>query len=378
MIYLDNAATTLQKPETVKKAVLRAFELCANSGRGGYKEAMEASEMIYNARLRVGEFFGASDISQVAFTQNATHALNIAIKGVARRGNCVISGYEHNSVVRPVMALKKSGVNCIVATGRLFDCDDMVRAFKKAIKRNTVFAVCTHVSNVFGYVLPIKEIDELCYRKGVPLIIDASQSAGGLPINLSEMKAAICICAPGHKGLYGPQGTGVLVCKNGEKLKTFFEGGTGSVSSEYEQPSFMPDRFESGTQNSPGIAGLSEGIAYVQECGIENICRYEQELTGYIISGLSGLDGITVYSAKDRNCQTGVLSFSSENMSADAIAEKLAEERIAVRSGMHCAPLAHKSVGTKHGTVRVSTSSFTTLEDVESFIDAMYKITKKR
>lgn len=369
MIYLDNAATTFQKPPKVKEAMMSAFDTCANAGRGGYKNAMTAAEYIFNARERAAELFGAEAAEQIVFTHNATHALNMAIKGIAQRGNCVISGYEHNSVVRPLESLKNAGITYTAAKGRLFDHDDILKKFALGIKRQTRFAVCTHMSNVFGYILPIKEIDDLCRRKGIPLIIDASQSAGCLPIKLSELRAAVCICAPGHKGLYGPQGTGILVCRDGPKIKTIIEGGTGSVSSEAVQPEFMPDRFESGTHNIPGIAGLSEGIAYVLEIGTKSIFDHEKRLIRYIIEELIRIPDITVYASKDADRQGGVLSFTVNNMSAEDVAFQLSEADIAVRSGLQCSPLAHKTVGTRSGTVRVSVSHFTTENDAAAFVD---------
>lgn len=374
MIYLDNAATTLQKPVAVRNAMLKAFDTCANAGRGGYEGAMAAAEYVYTARERAANLFGMQKPEEIVFTHNATHALNIAIKGLASRGNCVISGYEHNSVLRPVFSLKNFGVNYTVARGRLFDREDMIQKFKKAIRRNTKFAVCTHMSNVFGYILPIKEIDELCYKKGIPLIIDAAQSAGSVSIKMAELRATVCICAPGHKGLYGPQGTGILACRNGEKLKTFVEGGTGSVSAEIRQPDFMPDRFESGTQNIPGIAGLSEGIFYVLENSAERILDYERKLIRYIANELIKIPQIRVYAAKDSLLQGGVLSFAADNISAEEMALLLSDSDIAVRSGMHCSPLAHETVGTARGTVRVSVSSFTTENDAELFVEAIRRI----
>lgn len=378
MIYLDNAATTLQKPVAVRNAMLKAFDTCANAGRGGYEGAMAAAECVYIARERAAKLFGMKKPEEIVFTDNGTHALNIAIKGLASRGNCVISGYEHNSVLRPVFALKNFGVNYTVARGRLFDIEDMVQKFKKAIKRNTKFVVCTHVSNVFGYILPIKEIDELCYKKGIPLIVDAAQSAGSISLKMSELRATVCICAPGHKGLYGPQGTGILACRNGKKLKTFAEGGTGSLSAEIRQPEFMPDRFESGTQNIPGIAGLSEGLFYVLEKGIEKILDYERKLIRYIANELIKIPQIRVYAAKDSLLQGGVLSFTADNITADEMAFMLSNADIAVRSGIQCSPLAHETVGTAGGTVRVSVSSFTTENDVELFVDTIRKIIRKK
>ncbi len=378
MIYLDNAATTLKKPESVKMAMLEAFDNCSNAGRGGYGSAMKAAELVFTARERAADLFGVQDASQVVFTSNATHSLNIAIKGLLKRGNCVISGYEHNSVLRPLYAMKKMGVKINIARGRLFDCDDMLKKFKAEIKKQTTLAVCTHMSNVFGYILPIKEIDDICYRKGIPLIIDASQSAGSTDIKMHELRATQAICAPGHKGLYGPQGTGVLVCRNGEKMNTLMEGGTGSLSAEASQPSFMPDRLECGTQNIPGIAGLSEGIKYVLEKGTENIHKHNSFLIAYAISELIKIPEIQVYAAKDTETQGGVLSFVVKGFTPEQIEEYLNEKNISVRSGMQCAPLAHETVGTRRGTVRVSVSDFTDEEDVFEFIKQMKSLIQKK
>jgi len=374
MIYLDNAATTFVKPSGVRAAVIKAFDSCANAGRGGYDGAMTASEYMYTARTKAAELFGVKNPEQVVFTQNATHSLNIAIKGSISSGNVAISGYEHNSVVRPIVSMEKKGVTYSVARGRLFDSEDMLRKFSNAITVGTKLAVCTHISNVFGYILPIKEIDNLCFKKGIPLIIDASQSAGSIDIKLSELRATIFICAPGHKGLYGPQGTGLLICRDGKNTETLIEGGTGSASAELEQPGFMPDRFESGTQNIPGIAGLSEGIEYVKTRGCENIFKHEKCLIGYTIRELAKMSWIQVYSARDGKVQGGVLSFNVKNMSAEAVAQKLSEKKIAVRSGLHCSPFAHKTVGTERGTVRVSVSDFTTESDIMHFLDIMRRI----
>lgn len=378
MIYLDNAATTLQKPAQVKEAMVEAFENCANSGRGGYGSSLKAAEYVYRARERIATLFGVEDCQQIIFTYNATYALNMAIKGVATRGSCIISGYEHNSVVRPLAQLRKNGISCYIARGRLFDRQDMIKKFTSQIKRNTKLAVMTHVSNVFGYILPIREIDEICYKKGIKLIVDASQSAGSVPLKMSELRACVCICAPGHKGLYGPQGTGILVCKNGEELKTIIEGGTGSMSSEMSQPDFMPDRLESGTQNIPGIAGLSEGVDYVNNVGVEKIGKHEKKLISYLAKELCKCKSVKVYAATDENLQGGVLSFGSDMLSADEIANKLSEFDIAVRSGLHCSPVAHETVGTQGGTVRVSVSNFTTENDILFFLEKIKKILSEK
>ena len=375
MIYLDNAATTLKKPNSVLEAMTDALENCASVGRGGYEGAMNAAEIVFEAREAACEMFGANGPEQVVFTSNATHALNLAIKGLAKAGNCVISGYEHNSVVRPIMAI--SGLECRVARGRLFYPDSIVKSFERLIDKNTSFAVCTHMSNVFGYILPIKRIDEICYKKGIPLIIDASQSAGSIRIKLNELKACQCICMPGHKGLYGPQGTGILICRNGENLKTVIEGGTGSVSKELTQPDFMPDRLESGTHNVPGIAGLKAGISYIKERGESKILRRERNLIAELAREIRKFDGVSLFSSYDAMLQGGVLSLVSDVLSAEKIGNELSLAKIAVRSGFHCSPLAHETAHTEGGTVRVSVSDFTVENDIEELIKELKKILSK-
>ncbi|MBR5543481.1 MAG: aminotransferase class V-fold PLP-dependent enzyme [Oscillospiraceae bacterium] len=378
MIYLDNAATTQKKPVSVKKAMIAALENAANSGRGGYDAANIAADYIFRARERLAELFGVSDCGQIAFTNNATQALNMAIKGNAlKNGHCVVSGYEHNSVVRPVASLSENEVTFSVARGALFRPEELIVNFEKSFEKNTTLAVCTHVSNAFGYILPIKEIDEICYKKGVPLVIDASQSAGSIKLKMDNFKAVTCICAPGHKGLYGPQGTGVLVCRNGEKMKTIIEGGTGSLSGEIFQPAIMPDRFESGTLNTPGIAGLSEGVSYVLERTPEKIFAYERELINILHRGLKNNRKIKSFYTKDDSLQSGVLSFVVDGLLPETFAERLCERKIAVRSGKHCSALAHETVKTRFGTVRVSVSDFTTINEVEAFLEAVFEITRK-
>lgn len=377
MIYLDNAATTLQKPESVKTAIIHALDVCGNPGRGGYGDAMKAADVVYSAREKVSKLFGLNGPEKVVFTHNATHSLNIAIKGMSPKGHCIISGYEHNSVLRPIVKLaQENEFHYSVATGALFEPESMIKSFLKEIKKETEFCVFTHVSNVFGYILPIYEIDRICFKKGIPLIVDASQSAGNVPIDMSKLRATVCLCAPGHKALYGPQGTGILLCKNGEKLNTLTEGGTGSLSSETAQPEFMPDRHESGTQNVHGIAGLIAGVDYVNSRGIKNILMKEQHLIRYAASELQKMDGIEVFYTSDIRQQSGVLSFKSKKISNEQLSASLANEKVAVRSGLHCAPLAHKTARTERGTIRISVSDFTTEKDMIDFVSIMRKITK--
>ena len=260
MIYLDSAATTFQKPLSVSYAMQRAMRTMSSPGRGGYAAARAAEETAFRCRSLAAELFGVPSPEQVVFTSNATHALNIAIRSLVPEGGRVaVSGYEHNAVTRPLHAL---GARIKVAASPLFDRAALLRAFENSISPELDAVVCTHVSNVFGFVLPIEEIAALCRAEGVPLIVDASQSAGILPFELDTLGAAF-IAMPGHKGLYGPQGTGLLLCAH--DAAPLLYGGTGSASLEQTMPDFLPDRLEAGTHNMPGIAGLEAGLRFVRE-----------------------------------------------------------------------------------------------------------------
>lgn len=259
MIYLDSAATTFQKPAAVQRAVVQAMRTMSSPGRGGYAAAQQADELLFRCRSAAAELFSVPSSEQVVFTMNATHGLNIAIKSLVRPcGRVVVSGYEHNAVTRPLHAL---GAEVIVAAAPLFSPQETVEAFERALAHEPDAVICTHVSNVFGAILPIERIAQFCRGASVPLIIDASQSAGSLPIDFSALAPAF-LAMPGHKGLYGPQGTGLLLC--GSDALPLIEGGTGSESLRQSMPDFLPDRLEAGTHNVPGIAGLEAGIAFVR------------------------------------------------------------------------------------------------------------------
>lgn len=363
MIYLDSAATTFQKPPAVAAAMGRALDTMTSPGRGGHPAAMLAADTAFACRSELAELFGLKNPENVVFTLNATHALNLAIKTlVPPGGRAVISGYEHNAVTRPLRALE---AQISVAESPLFSAADAVRAFAENITPETHAVICTHVSNVFGFILPVEEIAALCRRRGVPLVIDASQSAGVLPLDIGALGAAFA-AMPGHKGLYGPQGTGVLLCgEGGPPVKTLLEGGTGSVSLQQEMPEFLPDRLEAGTHNMPGIAGLLEGIRYVREQGMEAICRRERELTLLLAEGLRTVSGLRVHALPGLRQQAGVLSVVPEKGDVERLGQQLAERGIAVRTGLHCAPLAHRSAGTlETGTVRLSVSAFNTRREI--------------
>jgi len=375
MIYLDNAATTLQKPAEVEAAVIVAMQSCANAGRGGHSAAMKAAEKLFDCREAAAELFGLDNPERVVFTFNTTHGLNIAIKGIMQgAGHCVISSFEHNSVTRPLKAMEKNGVSFTIANSPLFNPEKTVKAIEKALRSDTKCIVCTHVSNVFGYRLPIEEIDALAYSKGIPIILDAAQSAGCVDIKMNRFKAVKCICMPGHKGLYGPQGTGLLLVEPDSALPSFMEGGTGSLSGDFNQPDFWPDRHESGTQNIHGIAGLCEGIKYIMRVGVDKIREHEQMLISKAKEHLMDVPGITLYSTDEKDLQTGVLSFNVEGKSSEVIAAMLGELEIAVRGGFHCSPLAHKSAGTLYGTVRMSVSWFNDEDDIYRFVCALKEI----
>lgn len=375
MIYLDAAATTFQKPRSVIAASNNAFYHMASLGRGGYRAAASAAETVYQCRREAARLFGVPLEENVVFTFNATHALNIAIKTLVSPGSTVVvSGYEHNAVMRPLYGIGHVAIK--VAKSPLFDGDAILQAFDKQITPEVCAVVCTHVSNVFGFVLPIEQIAALCRSRNVPLIVDASQSAGILPVDLQRWGAAF-IGMPGHKSLYGPQGTGLLLCAH--DAKPLIEGGTGSLSRPKEMPEFLPDRLEAGTLNMPGIAGLLEGLRFVQRKGTGTIAKHEKRLIRSLASGLRTCPELVVYDGTKTGQQTGVLSFTVKNRDCEKTAAWLARRGIAVRAGLHCAPLAHETVGTvESGTVRVSVSAFNTEREIQYFLAAMKEFLKRK
>lgn len=375
MIYFDSAATTLQKPKQVGLAVLRGMETMASPGRGSHRAAELAAKTAFACREEAARLFGLNNPEQVVFTCNATHGLNIAIKSLVKPGDkVVISGYEHNAVTRPLAAM--DGVEVRVADGPLFRPQVMVERFEQLVTSEVACVICNHMSNVFGYVLPVDEIAELCARRNVPLIVDASQSAGNLPIDLARWKAAF-IAMPGHKGLYGPQGTGLLLCN--APVIPLIEGGTGSASALQRMPDDLPDRLEAGTHNIPGIAGLLEGLRFVRRYGVERIAQKETRLSHRMALGLARIPGIRVFEqGEGQTCRGGVLSFCAAGRDCEELGAQLGRLGFAVRSGLHCAPLAHRTAGTfESGTVRASVSVFNTMEEVEYFVRSVAKIAGK-
>ncbi len=375
MIYFDSAATSMQKPESVTQAVVEAMTSFASPGRGDSSASVSAAEILFSCRETAAELFHVAEPEQVVFTFHATHALNIAIRSLAKPGSrVIISGYEHNAVVRPLAAIK--GITLHVIDTPLFEPELFLERLEDALRGGLDLMVCTHVSNVFGYILPIQAVAQLCARWEVPLIVDAAQSAGVLPLDLEAWRAAF-IAMPGHKSLYGPQGTGLLLC--GLRGEPLLFGGTGSFSALREMPEELPDRLEAGTQNVAGIAGLLEGLRFVREQGEPAILKHEQALRRKAAEGLRALPGIELFECADEALQSGVLSFRMAQLECEEIGEYLSAHQVAVRTGLHCAPLAHACAGTlQSGTVRLSFSAFNTEEEVETLLFLLQEMCRRR
>lgn len=376
MIYLDNAATTYPKPKAVYDNVMKAMKVYgANPGRGSHAMAIEGAKIIYETRELLAEMFNLEDPLNVIFTFNATDSLNIAIKGLLKPGDHVITtSMEHNSVLRPIYELQKLGVeNTIVSCDKEGKVN--VEDIEEAIKDNTKLVVTTHVSNLSGTIFPIKEIGSLCKKYDLLYLVDASQSAGVLEIDVQEYNIDL-LAMPGHKGLLGPQGTGVLLINTDADINHLKEGGTGSESSNLSQPNFYPDKLEAGTHNLPGIAGLNFGIKYIKSKGIKSIYNHEKKLLDIFIKELKKNPKIVIYGPTNILERSGVVPINIINMDSSEVSYLLdTKYSIAVRSGLHCAPLAHKTLGTeKIGAVRFSVGPFNTKKDIIAAVKALNEI----
>ena len=379
MIYLDNAATTYPKPREVYRKWQTAMSVCgANPGRSGHEFSMKTAEAIYQSREICAEFFGA-EVENTIFTLNCTHALNFAIKGIAKSGcHFVTSDMEHNASIRPVY----SAVKAVGGTCTMFevteDAEQTVLSAERAMRKNTVALVCTAASNVIGLRTPIKELAELCKKRGVCFILDAAQGAGVLPITLSD--GVNIICAAGHKGLYGPMGTGLLITDGKFPLNTIIEGGTGSASESVLQPDFTPDRFESGTINTAGVVALGEGVRFVKRLTSEAILNHELKLCERFCAAASKIDGIILcnnITPQNRGLYAPVVSFNFRGLNSVEGARLLSGNGFYMRGGLHCAPLAHKKLGTiSGGTIRFSPSAFNTAREVDLLINTLIRSCK--
>lgn len=368
-IYLDHAATSWPKPDLVKEAVLLALEQSGNPGRSGHKLSLDAARLIHGARRTVANFFNAPSPSQIIFTLNATDALNMAIKGLVKLGDHVITTcLEHNSVLRPLYSLKNAGKIELTVLG-LQAGTVQAAQFANAMRPETALVVTTHASNVTGTIIDIAAVSRICGERGVKLLVDAAQSAGVLPLDLQELDVAAMACS-GHKGLLGPQGTGLLYVHPDVDLDFWREGGTGSISHELYQPPFMPDRLEAGTPNTIGIAGLGAGVKYLAEQGLDKVRQREAALTEQLRAGLNKVPGLTLYTPK---VSMGVFSITLEGYGASQLAVALEREYgILTRPGLHCAPLAHQALGTyPQGTTRISVGHSTTEAEVEAVVAAL-------
>lgn len=373
MIYLDNAATSYIKPENVLRTVCEAtYKSSANAGRGGYSAAIKSSEILYEAREKLSNVFGIDNPERIVFCKNTTEALNFGIKGVMSRGGHVITtSMEHNSVIRPIKAMERSGVSCSVLQADK-DGNVDISKLEKMIKPQTKLIVMTHSSNVCGNIYDIEAVSKIARQNRVVFMVDAAQSAGSVPIDATYVDI---LAFPGHKGLMGPMGTGGLYVRDGINVSSIIEGGTGSLSESLTQPDFFPDMLESGTQNVPGVAGLGAACDFILKNGIENIHNYEKSLRERFEEKVMNMDKITIYGGAHK---TAVTALNICGADCVEVAERLAAEYdICVRAGLHCAILAHKSMGTEElGCVRFSFGYFNTPKEVDFTADALYKISK--
>lgn len=379
MIYLDNAATTYPKPKSVYKNVMDAMtKYGANPGRGSHAMAIEGARVIYETRELLAELFNLDDPMKVILTFNATDGLNMAIKGILRPGDHVVTtAMEHNSVLRPIKELENIGVeNTIVSCSHEGKIN--VQDIEAAIKTNTRMVVTTHVSNLTGTIFPIEKIGEMCKRRNVLYLVDGSQSAGVLEIDMQKQHIDF-LAVPGHKGLLGPQGTGALLINSDAEIKELKEGGTGSESSNPHQPNFYPDKLEAGTHNLPGIAGLNAGLKYILNKGTKSILSHEKSILETFINEMRKNPKIVIYGPEDINDRSGVVPVNIAGMDSSEVAYILdTEYNIAVRPGLHCAPLAHKTIGTENiGAVRFGIGPFTKISDVIAAVKALNEISER-
>jgi cysteine desulfurase family protein len=380
-IYLDNAATTYPKPEQVYLAMDRfAREVGGNPGRSGHRRSLEAGRVVLRAREAVAGLLGVEDPARILFTKNATEALNLVVRGALEEGgHAVLTSLEHNSLWRPLEALSRKGR----ASYTIVECrpDGTLEPslVRDALRPDTRLIACTHASNVLGALLPLDSLAEIAGERNIPLLVDAAQTAGRYPLN-PENTGIQYLAFTGHKELFGPQGTGGLYMAPGWEIEPLLFGGTGSRSESPIQPDFLPDRYESGTLNTLGLAGLKAGVDFVAATGVGKIRKHEEELASRLIEGLERIPGVTVYGPREWTRRVGIVSFNLEGLTSSELASRLDEAfGICVRSGLHCSPLAHRTAGTlQGGTVRVGFSYMNTFEDVDRLLEALREIAASR
>ncbi|MEE1127026.1 MAG: aminotransferase class V-fold PLP-dependent enzyme [Acutalibacteraceae bacterium] len=377
MIYLDNAATTYPKPQSVIKAVDDALKKSANPGRSGHTLSQSTAISVYEVREKLKDMFSAPAVENVVFTLNCTHAINYVLKGLIKSGDRIVtSSFEHNAVMRPLEKLKKQGVHVDIAEAYPDDKEATVRSFSRLINTNTKLVICTAASNVIGLKMPIKEIGMMCKQFGISFCVDAAQLAGVCDINMKECNIDY-LCIAAHKGLYAPMGTGILITKD-NRLDTIIEGGTGTASIMLNQPNDLPEMLESGTINVPGIIGLGAGIDFVKSKGFDKIYNHEMGLVKRLYKQLKSTPGVKLYTPEPDDNYAPVLSFNINGLNSVDSASKLNSLGFATRAGLHCAPFAHKRIGTiESGTVRICPSVFTSSQDIDKFAAAVRQISAK-
>lgn len=378
MIYLDNAATTLNKPPAVLEAVQEAMGSFGNAGRGGNDASLSSSRIIFQTREALNRLVGGTSSRQIVFTHNATESLNIAIRGLLNPGDHVITSVlEHNSVLRPLEALKASGVEVsylpINEVGEV-----QVDKIPTLIQDNTTMIILAHGSNLTGSIIDLAYVGQLAEQYGLYFVVDAAQTLGAVPIDVQQMQIDV-LCFTGHKGLLGPQGTGGLYVREGLDIRPLKTGGTGSESHQLTQPTQMPDRLEAGTLNSHGIAGLHAAVNYLLDYGVDQIQQHERELTAYFYNGIKDLANVTCYGPMQATYRCPIITLNIGSVDSSIISDRLLSDfDIATRSGAHCAPLAHDALGTtKQGAVRFSLSHFTTIEEIDQAIAAIHQLAQE-
>ncbi|MGI6513747.1 MAG: aminotransferase class V-fold PLP-dependent enzyme [Syntrophomonadales bacterium] len=378
MIYLDNAATSYPKPECVYRA-MDDFnrQMGGNPGRGASRKTMTSNSILLDTREALASLFNIPDSTRIAFCLNITEALNTGLKGILKPGDHVITtSMEHNATARPLLSLTRKGIEWSMAkcsSDGSLDPDDI----RRLIQPNTRMICVLHASNVTGTIMPVREIGAIAEEHNLLFMVDSAQTAGVLPLDVAECHIDL-LAFTGHKCLLGPQGTGGLYVGPGVEIEPLKEGGTGSLSEELNQPAFMPDHLEAGTPNTPGIAGLGAGVGFILSTGRENIRNHEKRLTEALIQGLREIDGVHIYGPLDVERRTAIVSFNIEGMDCGEVSMRLDHEYgIITRSGLHCAPLAHRTLGTlQQGTCRLSPGYFSTDMEIEKVLRAVYAIAR--
>lgn len=375
MIYLDNAATTIQKPKTVAEAMIRTLDSVGNAGRGVNQASLQAARIIYNTRESLAKLFHAESPLRIAFTSNVTESLNIAIKGLFRQGDHVITTViEHNSVLRPLYEMEKEGVQLTFTP-----CDEKgrlcINEMEKSIKNDTKAIICTHASNLTGNVNDLRKIGEICKKYSLLFIVDAAQTAGVFNIDVQAMNIDV-LCFTGHKSLFGPQGTGGLYVRSGLEIQPLKSGGSGVQSFAKEHPAVMPVALEAGTLNTPGIAGLGAAVTFLQDVGIEAIREKEEQLCKYFYRNIKDIEGIRFLGDLEAETHAPIVTFNFMGYDSAEVSDELWDKYgIATRAGAHCAPLMHQTFGTEdQGAVRFSFSYFNTLEEVKQAVEAVKEV----